>query len=266
MKKVILLLALFLLVMLSTIAVDSYSSAEVNNETMLNIAGSNCPITLTTEEDLKIRQGESKAAITITSNMHVPLNYAVEIDHFALELLPAAGTIIPDSFPVIIEVAVDTYCDPQILFNIPVILIADFAGGNARITAAIDLEVLEGELELYVIEDSLVAFWNDNEAPADAEYFYRYREPETHNWPDHWTPINPDDSIEQITSAHGPGEYDFKVQLGNTRAQLPSPIIILPDEEADETEQEELNNEYFKHEVKGLPDACTKKTDPDKTY
>jgi len=257
MKKVILLLALASLIMLTTVAVDSYSSAEVNSETKLNIANPNSPIMLITEEDLIIRQGESKTAITIINNMKVAVNYTVEIEHMELTLLPAAGTILPDHPPVSIEVAVDNNCDPQILSNVPVILYADFSGGDARIQATLDLEVQQGKLELVVTEDSIIAFWNNNDAPDDTKYFYRYRESETHGWPEYWTPISHDSSVEKIKAVHGPGEYDFKVQLGNNKAQLSSPIKVLSSEETEKTEQEALTDKYFKHEVKGLPNSDT---------
>lgn len=255
MKKAILLLTLVLLIMATTVAVESYTSAEVNNEAKLNLANPNCPIMLKAEENLKIRQGESKAAITITNNMNVAINYRVEIEHSKLSLLPTAGTILPDHPPVSIEVAVDNNCNPQIFSKIPVILNANFTGGDAQIQATLDLEVQEGKLELIVTEDSIMAFWNNIDAPDDTKYFYRYRKSESHNWPDCWTPISSDTDIKQIKADHGAGEYDFKVQLGNNETRLSSPIKILASEETEKAEQEGLTDESFKHEVKGFSDS-----------
>lgn len=258
MKKIMLLLTLTLLVMVSTMAVESYTTTTVDSEARVTITNPNSPILIRAIEGLEIRQGESKHALTITNNMNVKIIITeLEIEHNNLSLLLPFNTLPPrDSLSVYLKV--DDHCRTGYLPNIPVIFTADFLDGsmnivgNARIAATIDLEVLEGELELEITEEKLKALWNDESAPVGTKYFYQYRKKENHSWGD-WIQIEPDTKFYKSM----PGQYQFKALLGD---QAVSPVKFIEIEEPSKKdkikeEYEKHLKEHFNYQVEGLPES-----------
>lgn len=258
MKKILLLLSLALFVMVSTMAVDSYTTAIVDSEAKVTITNPNSPIIVRAIEGLEIRQGESKHALTITNNMNVTVEITgLEIDHNDLSFSFISSSI-PSKESLSVDLKVDDYCRAGHLSSVPVIFTADFLDGsknivgNARIATTINLEVLEGELDLEITEEKLVALWNDDSAPDDTKYYYRYRKTEEHSWGD-WIEIKSDTKFYKSI----PGQYEFKACLGDkVVSQVQFIEIEKPSKEDKKKEEyEKYLEEHFNYQVEGLPES-----------
>ncbi len=252
MKKITLLLTLALLVMVSTMAAESYTSAIVNNEAVINITNPNSPILLRVIDGIEIRQGESKTVLNVTNNMNVSIkDIFLEIGHSDLSFIMGANSIPPGSSAQV-ELKVDDHCAIGLQSNLPITLSATFTGGQAHIKTSFNLVVIEGELDLEITEATLKALWNGDTAPEDTEYYYCYRETEKDSW-GAWVQIKPDEDFYK----HIPGEYQFEARLGKEAVSpVKSIVITIPTKEEErKAQQEALLEKYFKHEVEGLPDS-----------
>lgn len=252
MKKLTLLLTLALFVMVSTMAADSYTSAVVNNEAIINITNPNSPILLRVVDGIEIRQGESKPVLNVTNNMNVNIeDIILEIGHSDLSFIMGANSI-PPGGSAQVELKVDDHCAIGLLSNLPITLSTTFTGGQAHIKTTFNLVIKEGELALEVTDETLQALWNGDIAPADTEYYRRYRKTEGDSW-GAWVQIEPD--IKNYK--HTPGEYQFEARLGNgVVSPVRSIVVTKPSKEEEEKARQKAKlDECFKHEVEGLPDS-----------
>ncbi len=242
MKKTILLFTMTLLILMSTLSVQSYTSAVVDSQATVRITNPDSLIFLSTFTNINIVQGEEAPAFTIKNNMNYTLNYRLESPHQDMSFEPAEGAIISGKTETINLVVADD-CNPG-SYQIPLVLNAAFHGGSAEIKTTLDLLIEEGVLELEITDEKMQAYWNDNAVREGAEYFYRHRKDDESRWSE-WIRIT---DPETKFYKHMDGEYEFKVKMNDIETM---PEKVTTDRAAmKEQEKIDQGTDNFKYEKK----------------
>ncbi len=284
MKKAMLLLTLALLMLMSSVAVQNYSSAEVDSQVSVTVSNPHALISLQPNNGVSVTQGciSEDYLLDIANHLNVDLryelSYILENPDLDMSLSSEKNSISPgESNPIFLQAG--DLCPAVDSTSIEVAVYADFNGGRAVLeTTLTGIKVEAGELELdkEALEKDglLIATWNQGkqiniegekcgDLPEEARFEYRHCPPGE---------VFADDEEGWFEIAAGkelvlkePGEYQFRVRLGETYSEIESKTID-PLEEAPEDEGKEKTNwlkeweeerntpdinieDYFRHEV-----------------
>lgn len=143
-KKVILLTAVALLILLGTHVVQNYSGAIVENFASFRTSNLHDLISFVHVEPFSIKQGGSHYAVfIITNRMKVDVSYRLEYSHPNFTLSPSGGSLSPGQSENI-SLMVKEFGSVGST-SLDVYLYADFDGGSACLKTTLSVYVEEGE-------------------------------------------------------------------------------------------------------------------------
>ena len=281
-KKAMLLLTMALLMLMSSVAVQNYSSAEVDSQVSVTVANPHALISLQPNNDISVTQGciSEDHLLHIANHLNVELVYELIYGHdLDLSLSPEKGTISPGESTEVYLQAGDQ-CQVVDSTSIDVTVDARFDGGRAVLkTTLTGIEVEAGDLDIdqEALENDglLIATWNQGkqkniegeeggDLPEEARFEYRHCLPEEEfaDAEERWTEIPYGKKL--VLDKFG--EYQFRVRLGETYSEIESKTIDPPEEAPEDAGKERTNwlkeweqerntpdiniEDYFKHEVK----------------
>lgn len=144
MKKVILLAAITLCILLCTYVVQNYSGSIIENNASFRINNPSNLISFVQAGPLTIKQGENyDTAFGITNLLDVYISYGLEYSNPDFSLNPSENFLFPGQNEAISITVSDSGCAGPT--SLDVYLYADFCGGSARLKTTLSVYVEEGE-------------------------------------------------------------------------------------------------------------------------
>jgi hypothetical protein len=215
MKRTVFSTAVLLLCLICIYNVTAYTSSLVESKVVLSVTTPyNALVSFVPLKNrIVIRQGEKNTeALQVTNNLGAPISFSLEYSHKYLSLgQPEEAFLYPGSSSVITLSAHDKCPTGDVV--LPIALQADFEGGRCSVSTDLTVQVIEGDLQLRLIEGTVVSSWNGGSAPEATEVFYRYRHDSEDEWSD-WI------DIEEGGTLGIPGYYQYKAVLGETESRV----------------------------------------------